>query len=152
MVLNAIQSVGIHASEDAIPYLEGLVESPHPALAEASWLAIERIRAAYTVNLADMDDESLEQICADLGAEHLSELASNPGKEAMKCLLSKLKSKDPDVREAACVALGQRGDPKAMAALKKRTKDKKSGVRKAAWAALEILDKKKKKKKKKKSK
>jgi HEAT repeat protein len=153
VVLNAIQSVGILANEDAIPYLEGLVESPHPALAEASWLAIERIRAANTVSLAELDDEAVEQVCGELGAEQLSDLAKNPGKEAMSCLLKKLKSKDHEVREAACVALGERGDPKAMGLLKKRTKDKKPGVRKAAWAALEILDKiKKKKKKKKKSK
>ncbi len=146
VALNAIQSVGILANEASIPYLESLVESPHPALAEAAWLAIERIRAANTVSLAELDDEAVEKVCAELGAEHLADLAANPGKEAMSCLLSKLKSKDPEVREAACVALGQRGDPKAMSSLKKRTKDKVTAVRKAAWTALEILDKIKKKK------
>jgi HEAT repeat protein len=141
VALNAIQSVGILADEAAIPYLEGLVDSPHPALAEASWLAIERIRAANTVSLAEMDDEGVEQVCDELGAEHLAELAKNPGMGAMSCLISKLTAKDPEVREAACVALGERGDPKAMSKLKKRTKDKIKAVRKAAWKALKILDK-----------
>jgi HEAT repeat protein len=152
VVLNAIKSISVLASEDAIAYLESLVDSTHPAIGEAALLAIEQIRDANTVSLTEMDGEAIDEICGVLEAGHLGELAKNPHKEAMKCLLSKLGNKDPEVRKAACVALGERGDPSAMAAVKKRTKDKKPGVRKAAWKALEILDKIKKKKKKKKSK
>lgn len=152
VVLGAMKSVEMIASEKAIPYLESLLDSEHPALAEAAWQTIERIRAANTVSLLEMDGEAIEAVCADLGAEQLGELAQNPSGEALDCLVSKLKNKEPEVREAACVALGERGDPSVMKLLKKRTKDKKPGVRKAAWDALKTLDKIKKKKKKSKKK
>jgi HEAT repeat protein len=145
VVLNAVRSLATVGDLEAIPYLESLMDSKHPAIAEAAGQAIEHITAANTTPLGEMSDAEVEEACDALGAGDLATLASNASDAAMDCLLGKLKDKDPEVREAACNALGDRGDPSAMGALKKRTKDKSPGVRKAAWTALEILDKIKKK-------
>ena len=141
VVLGAVQSLGALGSLEATPHLEKLLDSPHAALAEAAGIAIERIRAVNVKDPATMDAASVVEACGGIEAGQLSDLALNPAPEAYDCLIGKLTSKDPAVRAAACKALGERGDPAAAAALKKRTKDKKPEVREAAWEALAVLDK-----------
>ncbi len=143
VVLNAMRSLVNVGSPDAVTYLEAMLDSPHPGIAAEAQISIDMIEAANEVSVAGMSAETIEAACDSLTVADLPLLAQNPAEEALDCLIELSKSKDPDTRLAACVAMGERGDVAAIPALTKRTKDKIKKVRLAAWAALDILKNKK---------
>lgn len=62
------------------------------------------------------------------------------GPEALPALLRLIDHKDADLRERACWALGQLGDPRALTPLRAATHDRSKAVARAAREALDLLE------------
>jgi HEAT repeat protein len=141
VVINALHSLVNVGSMDAIPYIEAVLDSEHPGVVAEAEETVERITDMNVVLIDEMGGDEVKEACDSFTPQELLELAHNPSEEAMQCLIDQSLDKEPDMREAACIAMGERRDPSAVHWLKKRTKDKYKDVRIAAWDALEIFKK-----------
>jgi len=128
-------------SEAAANALVQIGKPAVPALIETLTNPSERVRIAACTALGQIRDASAAHaLIACLDKRDISKVAANAlvqiGKPAVPALIEALKSENDFVRRAACIALGQIGDPAAVSELAKCLQDSVIDIRIAACSAL----------------
>jgi HEAT repeat protein len=128
----ALEHIGDTAAFPALRVHADVMEEALQALAKLGGSTFPLQQAVRT-----LAEQSLWGVlCRALTGDQVRDAIVQLGSRAVPALIDALRDDDPRIRQAACTALGQIGDPAAVPELTKRLQDSVSDVRIAACTAL----------------
>jgi hypothetical protein len=131
----ACQMLGQINDKTAIPALRvhaEVMEEARQSLAKLGGTSMSLQEAVCTL----AEQQHWGVLCRALTSDQVRDAIVQLGSQAVPALIDSLRDDDPRIRQAACTALGQIGNPAAVSELTKRLQDSVSDVRIAACTAL----------------